>query len=184
MPHHMTEAQFRAVLKQTQQKPPQSQPTPRRRTQKAKAVIPPPTPIFEVFAGGCRVEVPLPPVELSSNSRVHWAKKGIHTDVYRSCCRYLFGKVMMQRDGKLFKRVRISYTWYMAPSPGDGLYRPKDRDNAVSALKACQDGIRDSGIISDDTADTVTLGDVVLLRTAEGHGGRRGVVVTVEEIGL
>lgn len=186
---HMTRAQMNALKGinsqwEHLQKPPQSPSAPRRGRQKARTVQTPPTPIFEVYAGACRVEVPLPDAVLSTNGSNGrgWRKKVQPTRDYRSCCRYLFGKVMMQRDGKPFVRVRISYTWYMAPSPGDGLYRPKDRDRAISALTACQDGLRDSGLIADDTADTVTLGEVLLLRTASEHGGRRGVVVLVEEV--
>lgn len=164
------------------QKPPQSQPTPRRQRAKAKAVIPP-TPIFEVFEGGCRVEVPLPASAISVNNKdYNHRPKATATRQFRLDCKLLFAEVFRRRNRVPFKRIRLSYTWYMAPSVGDGLYRPKDKDNAISALKACQDAIWESNLIADDTADTVTLGEVLLLRTASEHGGRRGVLVWVEEV--
>jgi hypothetical protein len=79
------------------------------------------------------------------------------------------------------ERITISYRVHCGPSHmlgyNDGRHRPKDCDNAVVALSACQDGIVDAGIVADDDAKHVRLGGIEVITDTD----LCGVFVTIEE---
>lgn len=64
--------------------------------------------------------------------------------------------------------------------PRDGYYRPHDRDNAMAALKPVFDGIKDAGLIVDDTAEHIE--PVVEIEWVEELADE-GIAVKVEPAG-
>ncbi len=94
------------------------------------------------------VILPLPPPELSPNSRCHWAKKAKVTNKYRVdafkamtaaiCNARLLKSVPWRGD----IGVRSAFFFKAA--------RRRDRDNALASLKAAFDGVADAGLVFDD----------------------------------
>ena len=65
-----------------------------------------------------------------------------------------------------FVRASITVGYYCTnKKPGDGLYRPTDVFNAISACKPLFDGIVDAGIIPDDDYTHLVLGSFEIVRT-------------------
>ena len=60
-------------------------------------------------------------------------------------------------------------------------YRPSDEDNARASLKAALDGIRDSGLIPNDTTEWVSWGEVRIVRNSI-DGSRPRVELRIEQI--
>jgi crossover junction endodeoxyribonuclease RusA len=87
---------------------------------------------------------------LSLNHRLHWAetarrKKGIRTAAWA---------VTKQQKVPFLGRIRVTGEY----QPPDR--RKRDEDNLAVSLKAAIDGIRDAGVVLDDTADLVTFAGV------------------------
>jgi len=127
--------------------------------------------------------MPLPPIGCSPNTHRHWRYKAAAVKQYRSDC-FLMAK--SQYGGTTIgQRVRLSFDWYMAKRLSnvyDGLYRPKDTDNAIAAIKPLIDGLRDAGILADDNHQHVEIGRVNLYRTKASHKGRCAIVLRIEEV--
>ena len=114
----------------------------------------------------------LPPADVAPNARVHWSAKARAVRSQRAAAVYKLRPVR-DEDGRLvqsaFRRpVVLHATFYTGPSAHygnrDGLYRPIDRDNAIASLKATIDGLVDAGVIPNDRAETLRIGDVEIRR--------------------
>jgi Holliday junction resolvase RusA-like endonuclease len=133
------------------------------------------------------VMLPLPPVQLSPRKRGgNWAVKRKAAAEYKDDC--LACLLASKARGNTFSRVVLHYTLHTArlrnskgrPVP-DGLYRPKDIDNAIASLKYLQDAIVAAKIVLDDDSGRLSLGRVKILGEIESKGVR-GVTVQIEAV--
>lgn len=97
-------------------------------------------------------ELPMPPPELSPNARKHWAPKAAAVAAYRYEARTAAtaAKTEWCYQHKalwepLKEPVRATVTFVLKTK------RARDMDNLFASMKAGWDGLRDSGIIRDDT---------------------------------
>lgn len=128
-----------------------------------------------------KLVMPLPPIGCSPNTHRHWRYKAAAVKKYRSDC-FLMAK-SQYGGATIATRVRLSFDWYMAKQFSnvyDGLYRPKDTDNAIAAIKPLIDGLRDAGILADDNHQHVEIGRVNLYRTKASHKGRLMIEITLK----
>ena len=77
-----------------------------------------------------------------------------------------------------FEYARVSVSMHWDKRRRDGLYRPEDSTNAVYALKAFFDGIKDAGIIKDDGWAHMELGGCRVIPKSRPEG----VALLIEEI--
>ena len=120
--------------------------------------------------------LPLPPVGVSPNARLHWAAKHRAVRAARKCGWYWFRRFLPA--GWEPKPVRLDVA-YHCPVGSNG-YRPRDIQNAIAALKPMIDGMVDAGVVPDDSDQWVRWGEVKITRN--GDGGEPGVRVTVTEL--
>lgn len=148
------------------------------------------------------VEVPLPPQGVQQNNRRHWRATASATKKYREDCASAAKFAMSFKEFKGFTvPVEISADFFMAltpqerklkdavaaarkegkkvPAPKPVHYRPRDIGNAVGALKAAIDGLKDAGMFADDDHKHVDLGKIRLRFKPYEHGGRSGVLLAV-----
>lgn len=129
------------------------------------------------------VEIPLPPRSCSSNRRGYWGGHVSARAQYRGDCATIFRHSFKE---PFVGRITVHAGFYLGKIPLErqgvraDIYRPKDVDNAVAALKSVFDAMVDACIVPDDNADHVVLGGVRLYRTAAEHGGRCCVVLRIE----
>lgn len=98
-------------------------------------------------------EAPLPPRELAQNYRGHWAKIHRVRKDYRFTVFVIARQSISQFPGKLtlpLDKIKVETTWYTGTKKRDGLYRPRDYDNAMGSLKTLHDALVDAGIVRDD----------------------------------
>lgn len=117
------------------------------------------------------IELPLPDRDLSSNARIHWARRARAVKAYREVAWGATKEAM--RMAWLKAPVTVSYAFGTKGCRKVGLYAPQDETNAVDAIKAAQDGIA-SALGFDDRH--FRLGDVTIDKK---HGP--WVKVTVDE---
>lgn len=99
------------------------------------------------------VVLPLPPRELSSNARVHWAQKARATAAYRELAFWTACQTMGRTYGPPMQRASLSVVIEIgARTRHDGLYAAKDPSNALHSLKAAIDGVVAAEAIVDDAA--------------------------------
>lgn len=80
---------------------------------------------------------------LTSNQRLHWAKRAEHTRHLRR-----LGEAFAELRGiPELDRVDVTLTWVVSTR------RRRDADNIVPTLKALCDGLVDAGVVPDDTPD-------------------------------
>ena len=91
------------------------------------------------------ITLPLPAKELRANARVHWAVKHIKTKNARAMAETMGRASRARFTGK----VLIRPVFYFAKK------RRRDGDNLVSSLKAYIDGLRDAGVIEDDSTEHI-----------------------------
>jgi crossover junction endodeoxyribonuclease RusA len=98
--------------------------------------------------GGCDVSfsLPFPPVELSPNSRKHWAVMARAKKVYRASSRLYCFQALKGRKVQA-DRVVVTLVFY----PPDK--RRRDKDNLLARMKAGIDGIADAVGIDDSRFD-------------------------------
>ena len=96
-----------------------------------------------------RVELPLPPREVSPNARGHWAKKNRAVRKYRETACVLAMRALWGYSPE-WHRATMQATFYWPDK------RRRDRDNAEASLKPARDGLVDAGVLSDDD-ELVTL---------------------------
>ena len=112
------------------------------------------------------IRLPLPPRELWPNSRPSiWAKAKAVRE-YRTMC----GWIAKAEGLKVCGPVTIHYLFRFNPR------RRRDPDNLIAMMKPALDGIRDAGIIPDDTVEDVTI----LPPTVETGVKDTEVIVTVK----
>lgn len=93
-----------------------------------------------------KITMPLPPQCLSPNWRGHWAKKAEVT-------KWMRGGAMLLAQAEMDKPPR----WIEATVQATFYHRDKrrrDRDNALSSLKAVFDGLADAGVVANDSGLT------------------------------
>jgi Holliday junction resolvase RusA-like endonuclease len=95
----------------------------------------------------------LPPTEYSTpNSRDHWAVKARHARAWR------FNTSVLARDAKIPRCDRIRVALELWPRDN----RRRDPDNLLLVLKHCLDGLRDAGVVDDDTGEYVEFRQPVI----------------------
>lgn len=120
--------------------------------------------------------VPLPYLRppLSLNQRLHWAAKAIKTQDIRKAV------AVLARQHRTFVGGRV--TWPVKPPVTVELVwtvtdrRHRDTDNPVPTLKACIDGLRDSGLLRDDSSEYVPWS-----RTRIVLGAKAGLRLEIRE---
>lgn len=119
------------------------------------------------------LHLPLPLRDLSPNRRVHWAAKNRAVQAYRVEVGWLVKE--QQLEGiPLEGPVRVFLTFNVRSQYGDGRYRPRDQDNALSAFKAGFDGMTDAGVWTDDSQMEIAGVSI------ERNPGEPGVTVRLE----
>lgn len=112
------------------------------------------------------VELPWSRPPLTSNQRLHWAKRAKLTKQIRyatSVLFHTFGPV---------NRCEVTMIWYVTDA------KRRDVDNTVPTLKACCDGIIDAKILPDDTPNYMTKHMPQIIRTT----GRMHITLTLKEL--
>jgi len=127
------------------------------------------------------VRLGLPPVELSPNQRAHRLDKARAAADYRQEARLMGWGAKVEAHWERPARARVSLLFGLkdtrAPHVRTLTYHPRDADNAVGAVKALIDGLRDAEIIVDDNWAALVLGSV----TATYEDGP-WVEVTIEPV--
>jgi len=97
-----------------------------------------------------KIELPLPHKNLSPNSRCHWRAKAAATKKARSESRLITMDAMNRSDCAewFWPAAKVRAVFYFKD------HRKRDRDNALSSLKAHFDGLADAGLISNDSGLT------------------------------
>lgn len=123
------------------------------------------------------VRLPLPPVALSPNARVHWGAKARATKAYRTACAWALSFAKPRGWKPVPVEIEIEYRHHK----GCGGYRPKDEDNAAASVKAAQDAMKDAGIIANDSRKFLHWTKFSLLTTKPevDKAGGPGVFITV-----
>jgi len=105
------------------------------------------------------VTIPLPPMALRNNARVHWAKKSSAVKTYRFQTHML---VLKACGGKCprWKKATVQVTAYFPTA------RHLDPTNLIDALKSAFDGLQDAGVIENDK-DLWPLRPVIVTRDKE-----------------
>lgn len=130
-------------------------------------------------------EVPLPPVALSPNRKLHHMVKASAVAAYREDVRRLAASAAVRRrEGWTpMTRARVELVfgtrrqfqrqWGGGPNLRvmDELYRPRDEANATAAAKALYDGLVSAGLLVDDSAEHMEAGRV-RIDTTWGPGVR------------
>ena len=89
------------------------------------------------------ITLPLPPRELSPNSRCHWAQKAAWVKRYRART-WAAARIAMDGDPPRWERATVQIRWI-----GHTRMHP-DPDNALARCKALFDGLTDAGVFADD----------------------------------
>lgn len=129
------------------------------------------------------IMLPLPPVQLSPRKRGgHWAVKSKAAAEYKNDCLAL----LQSKRVAPVSEITLFWTLYegrLRNSKGrvipDGLYRPKDKDNAIAALKYAQDAIVAARIVADDDSPRVNLGGLDIIPERDSKG-KRGALLRIE----
>lgn len=120
-----------------------------------------------------------PPVELSPNCRCHWVKKSKAGKNHRTHTTYLARERLRVAQGwDRNKKVRVDHCWDM--SRAQGLYGPRDEQNAISSLKWAFDGLTDAGVVIDDRHQCLKVGDFSVCK--DGSVPKGCIKLTVTQI--
>ena len=103
------------------------------------------------------------------NDRLGWYKKSRQTKEFRTGAGLQTRSWRNEHGGISYERIRLSATFSRVTG------RAPDPDNEIARLKPIIDGIVDGGLIPDDTAKHLILGDIVSVR------GPRGLRVYIAE---
>lgn len=99
---------------------------------------------------------------LTANQRLHWAEKARRTRVIRQRARY--AKRGPEHYVPMGRARCVAYVTYRDR-------RRRDSANVAPTLKACIDGVVDSGLLPDDDNDHLIGPDI---RVTEPNPGQRG----------
>lgn len=126
------------------------------------------------------LDMPLPPRYCQQNGpHHHWSVKAKARKQYRT---EAFYAAREQHAPAITGPVRLSVVAYMGRKPRDERYRPTDTDGLISACKGLLDGLVDASVLAGDTAKLLSWGEVRILSEKAEHGGRTGLVVTLESL--
>ena len=89
------------------------------------------------------ITLPVPPVALRPNARVHYHARGRAVKQYRGLARVLARSAMTGTPR--WTAATVGATWYFPTQ------RRRDRDNLLASLKAAFDGLVDAGLLADDS---------------------------------
>lgn len=92
-----------------------------------------------------KITLPMPPKALSPNARVHWRTKAKATKAYRNAAKWTASE---DRPAKPWLQASAQATFYCK------INRRRDGDNYLASLKSAFDGLRDAGVILDDSGIT------------------------------
>jgi len=95
-----------------------------------------------------KVALPLPPKELSPNTRCHWGKKAKAIAEYRANAANYAASLVWRDEDANFQTAKEQTTFYFRDK------RRRDADNLLAMLKSAFDGIVDGGILADDSGLT------------------------------
>ncbi len=88
--------------------------------------------------------LPIPPLAVRPNSRTHWRTKAKHTKACRALSNALCREALAGRKSPMWTkagmRIEARFKTWKSMDPG----------NLMASLKAYEDGIQDSGIVSND----------------------------------
>ena len=87
------------------------------------------------------ITIPAPPAQLSPNARCHWRVKAEAVKSFRQAA-MLAGR---GHSSEPLRTASVQATFFV------GVRRRRDGDNALASLKAAFDGLRDAGVIEDDS---------------------------------
>lgn len=109
-----------------------------------------------------RIEVSqLPPISSSPNWRGHWSKRYQAGSVYQSAVFYSCvdarNRALAQGILPPFIKAKLNLTFVFSER------RRRDRDNLLTRFKPGQDAIVDSGLLLDDDAEHLEIGEVNIL---------------------
>lgn len=126
-----------------------------------------------------RIEVTqLPPVEFSLNWRGHWAKRYQAGRVYQSAVFYSCvdarNRGYLQGMSFPFIKARLSLTFIFPEE------RRRDRDNLLARFKPGQDAIVDAGLLLDDDAEHLEIGEIEIKADPEMAPL---TIIDIEEVG-
>ena len=117
------------------------------------------------------ITIPIPPPELSPNSRAHWAARAREKAMQRMDARHAcLDAINRQRLPVPFAAVTVQPVFFYSTS------RRRDRDNAGAMLKAAYDGLVDAGLLADDETLTPLAAE---LRADKGNP-RVELIITAE----
>lgn len=90
-----------------------------------------------------RIILSLPPAQLSPNARCHWRVKAKHTKAYRVAA--MIAALNAPETRHRWNEAQVEARFYFKQN------RRRDRDNCLSSLKSAFDGLKDAGVIADDS---------------------------------
>lgn len=125
------------------------------------------------------VRLGLPPRYCSPNARGSWCLVARDRADYRREAFAMFREFHKGQTVLYPQGVTVCYEFHVMRcrrGQSDGRVGVRDRDNAISCMKAVQDALADAFIVSNDAL--VTIGDVKILRMIESTF--RGVIMTIE----
>ena len=96
------------------------------------------------------ITLPLPPKHLSPNARPHWRAKAKATKAYRITAGLTAAGILTgQHDPRpMWKSATVQVRAFYRDA------RRRDKDNILASLKAAFDGLKDAGLIEDDSGLT------------------------------
>lgn len=113
--------------------------------------------------------IPLPPKECHPNARPHHMAKARATKKYRTTVAVLARAALGRTPAPKWKKVEVYPVFRVSTN------RNRDRDNALASLKAAFDGLRDAGVIEDDSGVIPHPVEFVVDKAT-------GVVLTIKEV--
>ena len=94
----------------------------------------------------------------TANDRVHWRVRAVYTRTIREQVAWVAKSLGIGPQAHV--TVRLHY------QPGDA--RRRDEPNLITSQKPAVDGLRDAGVIPDDTAEYVTE-QMPIIHPGKGH---------------
>lgn len=114
---------------------------------------------------------PLPPkgARGHTNGRAHQFRAAALTKRYKADCALLWRNALHKRDVRATPGATVEIRWCDGRRPpyDDGLYRPRDEDNARAALKPCADAMAEAGVVPVDTRKHVSWATVTFVPPKE-----------------
>ncbi len=129
--------------------------------------------------------VDLPPADLSPNRvrNIHWTLKSKAVQDYRALVGATGRNAAAAAKWQAPYLGRVSMCWHLLDKrppwlkKADPRYKPMDCDNAISASKACFDGMVDAGLLMNDTWDHMEIGRIWSTKESGPY-----CVVTIEAV--